>query len=275
MIQGIIYCAISPSGEKYYGQTTKNLQKRIRGHCGQRSLNDNTIFHNSLKKYGSDSFSWNIIEIISEEDENILKNKLNEREKYWIERDKTYIYKYGKEFGYNMSLGGEGRDYNSGRKWSDETKKKMSNSRRGKKFTEEHRLNLSLSIKSAKDNASEDEKKKRHEYAVGEKSHFFGKPAWNKNRKNCYSEETLEAMRNNTKLAMQKPEVRKKYEENRPDFSGEKNGMWQKNHSETSKKQMGIKLREVEKIYCHHCLKNYYPWHYSRSHGDKCKMKDN
>ena len=107
MYKGIIYCAISPSGKKYYGQSIGALKNRIKHHNTSRSLKDNSMFHNAIKKYG-DKIIWELIESFEFSSKNDLINKLNEREIYWIERDKTF-YKQG--FGYNMTGGGDGTRY--------------------------------------------------------------------------------------------------------------------------------------------------------------------
>jgi hypothetical protein len=107
MYKGIIYCATSPSNKKYYGQSIGSLEKRVKRHYSSRSSNDNTIFHNALKKY-KDQILWETVEAYEFAERIDLINKLNEREIYWIETNKTCISKFGKEFGYNMTEGGQG-----------------------------------------------------------------------------------------------------------------------------------------------------------------------
>lgn len=51
-------------------------------------------FYSAIKKYGIDNFVWGIIEEVNIE-------KLDEREKYWIEHFSAF------KFGYNSTLGGE------------------------------------------------------------------------------------------------------------------------------------------------------------------------
>jgi len=104
MYKGVIYCAISPSNKKYYGLTL-NFSRRKNGHkrCAEFKK---CRFYIAIKKYGFDNFIWNIIETHENESKGNLQNILNEREKYWIEKDKTYY----SEFGYNMTRGGNGGD---------------------------------------------------------------------------------------------------------------------------------------------------------------------
>lgn len=58
-----------------------------------------TKFYNACKKYGFNNFSFEVLEFTE-------KDKLNEKEIYYIEQYKTNI----TEFGYNMTKGGDGLD---------------------------------------------------------------------------------------------------------------------------------------------------------------------
>jgi group I intron endonuclease len=100
MYSGIIYCACSPLNKKYYGRTLKPLDERIKIHLKNKK---NQRFPNALKKYGSSSFKWKIIESFERETLGDLDKILNERERFWIQKDKTLDPVYG----YNMSEGGD------------------------------------------------------------------------------------------------------------------------------------------------------------------------
>ena len=52
MFIGIIYCATSPNGKKYYGQTVQGLEKRKQRHKRDLLKGINWIFYQALKKYG-------------------------------------------------------------------------------------------------------------------------------------------------------------------------------------------------------------------------------
>ena len=104
MYQGVIYCAISPSGKKYYG-FTYNLTRRKNKHKNDSCFKKNR-FYNAIKKYGFENFSWNIIETYKNEDKSHIRDILRKREKFWIEKEQTYL----PEFGYNMTHGGDGGD---------------------------------------------------------------------------------------------------------------------------------------------------------------------
>jgi group I intron endonuclease len=139
MYSGIIYCAISPSGKKYYGKTTRTLKTRKREHS--KNIR-HWIFTDALRKYGIDNFQWDVIESISSEDAKDLRNKLDEREKYWIERDKTQ----DRNFGYNMLSGGDGT-FGYKRVFSEEHKRKISEALKGKKLPEEVKNEISRVLK--------------------------------------------------------------------------------------------------------------------------------
>jgi hypothetical protein len=171
---------------------------------------------------------------------------------------KSYDYKYARELFMTVPV-------------SEETRQKQSKSHKGKKFSKEHKHNLSISVKKTKDNASDDEKKRRHYYTRGEKNGMFGKEAVNKGKHR--SKETIKRIKANTRLAMQRPEVKQKQKENKSPMFGEKNGMYKKHHSKKSKEKISNTLKNTPKIECQYCKKSFYPWHYSRSHGDKCKHK--
>lgn len=55
----------------------------------------------ALRKYGEDNFSFEILEEINEE---LGRDYLNEREKFYIQEYKTYI----RDGGYNLTFGGDG-----------------------------------------------------------------------------------------------------------------------------------------------------------------------
>lgn len=102
---GLIYMRISPSGGMYIGQTILTEEHRWRQHCNSannsKSVDYDCILSRAIRKYGSNSFKVQILE------DNIPNDILNEREKYWIEKYKTYNKDNPKN--YNMTRGGEGR----------------------------------------------------------------------------------------------------------------------------------------------------------------------
>ncbi len=168
---GLIYCATNMiNGKKYVGQTKQSLKRRIKGHKDKIiNKNDNTHFHNALKKYGLNNFMWTILCYAEN------KEALDKAEIYWIE------YYHTIEIGYNHQDGG----YNG--KPSLITRKKMSDSQLGKEpwnkgkcHTEESKLKMScshLGNKSIKGKHHTKETKEK----IGKAR--LGKPAWNKGLK--------------------------------------------------------------------------------------------
>ncbi len=87
------------NNKKYIGQTMRPVKQRWSEHVRER---DDSPIHRAIKKYGKDNFKFEIIETVE------TPQQADEREQYWIEYYKTAIPKYGNEYGYNLTLGGEG-----------------------------------------------------------------------------------------------------------------------------------------------------------------------
>ena len=79
----------------YIGQTVKNYQKRFLQHKANydKPYFSQLTLYKAFKKYGLENFSFEPIEEVD-------NDKLDEREKYWIEYYNSY------KNGYNMTLGG-------------------------------------------------------------------------------------------------------------------------------------------------------------------------
>lgn len=92
------------NGKAYIGQTN-NIEKRKRGHKSEsfnKKANGYKLpFHNAIRKYGWDNFSFEIIEEINDD---FGRDYLNEREKYFIELFNSTTDKNG----YNITVGGDG-----------------------------------------------------------------------------------------------------------------------------------------------------------------------
>ena len=110
-----IYKITSPSGKVYIGQSI-NIEKRLikyrNLHCKEQ-----TYLYNSLKKYG---FDEHLFEVIIE----CQQEELNNLEIFYINLYKSF----NSKFGLNLREGGKGG------KMSEETKQKMSISRKGNKY---------------------------------------------------------------------------------------------------------------------------------------------
>lgn len=85
----------------YIGQTTTSLEQRKKEHEYRALANKrNTYFYSAIKSYGIENFKWEILE------NNLSFDQLNSREEYWI----SYYHSNEKEYGYNMTKGGDNAD---------------------------------------------------------------------------------------------------------------------------------------------------------------------
>jgi group I intron endonuclease len=123
-----VYQIINKVNQKtYVGKTKRKLSVRFSQHKHQAfKQNKQTYLHRAIRKYGIENFELKILEKI------VDINLLNEKEKYWIQKISPE---------YNMTEGGEGV---LGYKFSKELKKYLSDIKKGIKFSEEHRRNLSI-----------------------------------------------------------------------------------------------------------------------------------
>ena len=143
----IIYCIRHrESGKCYVGQTVQKLQKRWRAHCSK-----NTCVHlyAAICEYSPSAFAVEMLEVCPEDD-------LDVRECHWIAA-LDCIYPNG----YNAYTGGsKGRvspetrakisQTHKGKKFSAESRAKMAASQRGKKQSPETRAKISQALKGKK-----------------------------------------------------------------------------------------------------------------------------
>lgn len=117
------------NGKKYIGITCQNPKSRW-GKNGHGYIKQ-SYFYNAIQKYGWDNFEHEILL------ENINYENACQMEKELIKKYNTN----NRDFGYNRALGG---DVNYGYTFtmSEETKEKMSKSKKGIKFTEEHKKRI-------------------------------------------------------------------------------------------------------------------------------------
>lgn len=113
--QYCVYKHTCPNGKVYIGITKQGAKRRWgNGHNYARQK----LFYSAIKKYG-----WENIK------HEILYNNINEKQAKEIEKKLIKEYKsFDSEYGYNLSLGGEGT---SGYKASIETRKKLSLAHKG------------------------------------------------------------------------------------------------------------------------------------------------
>jgi group I intron endonuclease len=103
----------------YIGQTKDRLSKRFLGHYHNKSHDSH--LSNALKKHGRENFK------IEEIDSAQTQEELDEKEIYWIK----FYNSMDREKGYNILPGGGGRSH------TEESKKKMSETRKGMKRSPE------------------------------------------------------------------------------------------------------------------------------------------
>lgn len=105
------------SGKSYIGQTRGDVHSRFNRHC--RSSSGCYAIRDSIKKYGKDNFTVEILATCKSQDE------LNYLEMYFINKYNTLV-----PNGYNLTSGGSG---SSGRIVTNETRQKLKNSHSGSK----------------------------------------------------------------------------------------------------------------------------------------------
>jgi len=136
-----VYLIKNKINEKcYVGITTRRVEQRLGEHVyhAKQKLHNMSI-HSAIRKHGIDSFDVSVLQECNNIDE------LNKAEKFWILKLDSF------KSGYNSTHGGEGL---LGHKHSEETKQKMSESRKGekswafgKKLSEETKQKISISQK--------------------------------------------------------------------------------------------------------------------------------
>lgn len=183
---GIIYKVTNKiNGKVYIGQTTRTLDKRQACHLSEmRACRYNSVFHKALRKYGKDSFIWEIVEHCN------TKEELDEMEISYIKQCNSY------KFGYNLTSGGGGA---LGTKHSDEYKIMMSDKQKGKNnsfYNKRHSEDTKRIISEHSLNRAHP--KEYRDSIIGEGNPFYGKTHTSvvrdkiktANRKRVWSEES-------------------------------------------------------------------------------------
>jgi group I intron endonuclease len=143
------------NGKIYVGKTSKTIHERFNAHLKHARNKVNRHLYDSINCYGAENFEVSLIEICNEE-------IANERERFWILELSCMS-----PNGYNMTFGGDGGNtltgwseeekrelWNNqakkriGRKTTEETRKKISESHRGKIIPEEQKVAISKTLKS-------------------------------------------------------------------------------------------------------------------------------
>lgn len=206
---GIIYMATNNvNGKIYIGQTINNLSQRISGHCCPSKVNNK--FHNAIHDYGIENFTWTILE------ENIPEESLDEKEISYIENYKSH----DRDIGYNLLIGGR----RNRRAFTEEVKERMSEKRKGVKFSQKARENMVLGkIKMFAEN-----RKKYNGYAMSEETREKMRKA---NKGKAITQETKEKLRKAMIGKHPTEEAKKKMSVSK---TGNKNHFFGKHHTDES-----------------------------------------
>lgn len=123
------------SNKVYIGQTN-NVIRRFSNHKSKlkRGVHSNAHLQSAWNKYGEEAFKFTILENFNP----ILNFDINNMEKYYIAKYQAT----NPEFGYNKKVGGEG-----GGSPCFETRRKLSKLNKGKKLTEDCKRKMSQSRK--------------------------------------------------------------------------------------------------------------------------------
>ncbi|MBN4054776.1 GIY-YIG nuclease family protein [Nitrospira defluvii] len=168
---GIVYKICNKeNGKLYIGQTIQSLKSRKKDHRGCLDKLSHLALYRAFRKYGFENFEWEVIHQAKD------KADLDKMEKYYIQHYNTMSPRYG----YNLTYGGEGGKHPL------EVREKISDSLKGRVFSEITRKKLSKSLKRkyTKEKSSwwgrkhtEDEKQKMSKAQRGSNNHNFGKKA--------------------------------------------------------------------------------------------------
>jgi len=96
-----------------------------------------SLIHKAIRKYGENNFDFKIIQHVTEKE-------VKSAERYWIDFYKTNVWKFGNNFGYNLTQGGEGWE---GHHHTDDTKNKLRILKTGLKASLETKVRMSESHK--------------------------------------------------------------------------------------------------------------------------------
>lgn len=142
------------NGKQYVGKTVYTLRSRRFQHEHTALRMPSLFFHRALRKYGFKSFTW---EVLFCGGKNLL---LDRWEKYYIKLLETKV-----PNGYNLTDGGEGI---CGMVFSEESRAKMSDAKRGIKHSLKTRIKMSAAHKGRKysvehcNNISASQKGRKH-----------------------------------------------------------------------------------------------------------------
>ena len=163
MSRFVVYCHTNKeNGKKYVGITSQNPEKRWRNGEGYKN---NEYFYRAIQKYGWHNFTHEILYT------GLSVSVAEAKEKELIKEYGCYM----PENGYNIQLGG-----NSGVKFTQESKRKISLALSGKPKSDEHKIHLGM----ARMGHAVDESTRRK---LKERNSGEGNPMWGRKRDiSCY-----------------------------------------------------------------------------------------
>ena len=158
---GCIYSILNKVNGKIYVGLTIDVKRRFKEHKSElrSGIHYNSHLQRAWNKYGEDAFEFNVLEYCSDD-------KLSDNESWWID----YFDSTNKLKGYNQITGGKCNNGSANPMYnkhhSIESRKKMSESRKGKHTGEDnHFYGKKHSLES---------RKKMSESRTGEKNHKWG-----------------------------------------------------------------------------------------------------
>lgn len=195
----IIYKITNKINNKcYVGKTTKTLEWRWKVHIRHsKNVKYNALFPRAIAKYGEDNF---ILEII---DMAISLEELNEKEKYWIKYYKSYL----KEYGYNLTLGGEGGALVG------EALERMKKTKKGKKHSEKQKATSYVYLKGINKGKANGMYGKKPANCGKTMEEFFGEEKANEIKNNIRNT-VKQSMKNSVKYQKYLANIRDKYYKN-------------------------------------------------------------
>ena len=91
--------------KKYIGLTKNSINERMAKHIQAAKSEEGFLLHRSIKKYGKENFTIELVE------DDLTLEQAYEKEKFYIQEYNTY---FKNELGYNMTFGGENAVQNQG-----------------------------------------------------------------------------------------------------------------------------------------------------------------
>ena len=155
-IAGIYSLTNKTTGKRYIGQTVY-----LNGRKGDHLLNlrrnqhNNDYLQKAFNKYGEEDFIFEVLEVVPKLENGANdKDKLTEREQYWMD----YYKAYDRDYGYNINPSASINPM-QGKTHTDEAKAKMSEAAKGRVLSEDNKQKLIESRKGKPSNSREKEAK--------------------------------------------------------------------------------------------------------------------